>query len=311
MKEKTILFGKFKTLVGIVTEPDLPADPARPAVVLSNAGLIHRIGPNRIYVKLARALAERGYTVLRFDLSGVGDSLPRPDHMPVEEFTIDDVIQAMDTLAATVGSQHFVLAGHCAGAYHSFRTAVQDARVRAVVLMNPDGGEADWVEYDKKRKLARYYENYYGKKTLLDPQRWKRFFSAQVNYRNVIKNVLQNVIWNRLSGAFFRLRRKFQKQQPTQADEMLFTVEAMLRKLPQMNTRALLVYSENSTSLERVRTGMGKELKQLQSAGKVSLAVIPRADHIFTPLASQACLFETIGQWLAEQDSKIRAETAG
>ncbi len=300
MREKAILFGKFHTLAGIITEPDTAPGENMPVVILSNAGLIHRIGPNRIYVKLARELAQQGFTVLRFDLSGIGDSVTRPDNMPVEEFTIDDMLQAMNYMAETFGARKFVLGGHCAGAYHSIRTAVQDARVSGVVMINPDGGEAEWKEYDKKRKLAQYYENYYGKKTLLDPQRWRRFFTAQVSYRSVLKNVFKNVIWNRLSGMFFRIRQRLNtpKPQPTAADEKLFTVEAIVRKLPELTSQVLLVYSENATSLERVQISMGKELKRLQADGKLQLSVIPGADHIFSPLASQTCLFQTVAQWM-------------
>jgi hypothetical protein len=39
-----------------------------------NMGANHRIGPRRINVKLARVLAARGVSSLRFDLGGVGDS---------------------------------------------------------------------------------------------------------------------------------------------------------------------------------------------------------------------------------------------
>ena len=298
MSEKTVQFGAFKTLVGVISEPQAPAGRG-PAVILSNAGLIHRIGPNRIYVKLARLLAQQGFIVLRFDLSGVGDSLPRPDLMPVEQFTIADVTQAMDYLAQAYGSQRFVLMGHCAGAYHSFRTAAQDARVAGVVMINPDGGEADWVDYDRKRKLARYYENYYGKKVLLDPQRWKRFFNGQISYRDVLKNILKNVLWNRISGLFFRIRQRLAAPKPAAAGpQQLFSIEAILAKLGELELTALLIYSENSTGLERVQTGMGKTLKQLRAAGKLTFAVIPGADHIFSPLASQARLFETIQAWL-------------
>lgn len=302
MKEKAVLFGKFNSLVGVVTTPDAPDGTSRPAIILSNAGLIHRIGPNRIYVKMARVLARQGFTVLRFDLSGAGDSKARPDHMPVEEYTIDDVLQAMDFLAAAEGSQEFVLGGHCAGAFHSFRTANRDPRVSGVILINPDSGEADWVEYDRKRKLARYYENYYGKKIILDPQRWKRFFTFQVDYRSLLKTLFQNVIWGRVSALVFRIRRKLRKpQQNTSADQLLFTMESILRRLPSLNTRAFLAYSENATSLERIKANLPRELKQLQADGKLHLAVIPGADHIFSPLASQDCLFQMIEQWMVEQ----------
>jgi pimeloyl-ACP methyl ester carboxylesterase len=298
MKETAIRFGKFDTLIGVITEPETPAQDNRPIIILSNAGLIHRIGPNRIYVKLARLLAEDGYRVLRFDLSGVGDSLPRPDHMPVEQFTVDDVVQAMDQFMTNPGGQNFVLMGHCAGAYHSFRTAAQDQRVQGVVMMNPDGGEADWVEYDHQRKQARYFTNYYSKQALFDPHRWKRFFTGQINYRNVLSNIYNNVIKSRITGFIFQLRQRFGKRQISQADDKLFTVEAILQKLFQLDASVLLIYSENATSLERVQTTMGKELRQLNSAGKLTLTVIQGADHIFSPLTSQDALFLEIRQWL-------------
>lgn len=299
MSEKAYLFGRFHTLVGVLTEPENPA-PNRPAVILCNAGLMHRIGPNRIYVKLARALAEQGFWVFRFDLSGVGDSLPRPDNMGVEDFTIDDVVQAMDHLSAQTGCQQFVVGGHCAGAYHSIRAAAHSPRVCGVVMINPDGGEADWKEYDKRRKLAQFYENYYGKKTLTDAGRWKRFFTFQVNYGKILRNVFQNVIWNRVSGFFFRARRRLAQPQTTPADDKLYTVESILRKMPEIPARVLMVYSENSTGLERVQTGMSKEIRQLHAAGKLDLAVIEGADHLFSPLATQASLFQSITRWMEE-----------
>lgn len=295
VKEKAVSFGASKTLVGVVAEPEGTAQ--KPAVLLLNAGLIHHIGPNRVYVKLARRLAEEGHRVLRFDYSGVGDSQPRPDHMPVEQFTIDDVVQAMNFLSGTFGDQQFVLMGHCAGAYNSFRTAAEDPRVSGAVMMNPDGGEADWADYDRKRKLARYYQNYYGRQALFDPQRWKRFFTGRISYLNVAKTFFQNVVWSRVSQLIFRLRQRFVKQPPTQADEKLFTVEAILRKLFDLDLRVLLIYSEGATSLERAQNKMGKAIKQLGAAGKLQVTVIPDADHIFTPLATQDALFERIVGW--------------
>jgi alpha-beta hydrolase superfamily lysophospholipase len=84
MKEMAVRFGKFNSLIGVITEPDPPELGENPAIILSNAGLIHHIGPNRIYVKLARHLAENGYRVIRFDLSGVGGLPDRT--IPPEQF---------------------------------------------------------------------------------------------------------------------------------------------------------------------------------------------------------------------------------
>lgn len=297
MKERAVQFGKYKTLVGIITEPEGAETP--PAVLLLNAGMIHRIGPNRVYVKLARQLAAAGHRVLRMDISGIGDSQPRPDHMPVEQFTIDDVVQAMDYLGETHGAQSFVLMGHCAGAFHSFRTACQDPRVRGVVLINPDGNEADWVAYDRQRKLTKYYGSYYGKAKLLNPETWRRLLSGQIAVRKVLSNIYHNLLLGRIKAVWFRLQRRLAAPPPV-AEATLFTMEAILGKLSQLTLPALLIYSEGATSLERIQLQAGQRLKQLQATGQLRLAVIPRADHTFTLLESQADLLRVIAEWAGQ-----------
>ena len=67
------MFGTSHRLFGVLVKPRV-ASADRPAVIMTNAGTVHRIGPHRLYVDLARELAELGFTVLRMDLSGIGDS---------------------------------------------------------------------------------------------------------------------------------------------------------------------------------------------------------------------------------------------
>ena len=73
MIERPLYFGERSNLLGVLTAPAAP-HPGSPAVILLNAGLLHRVGPNRLHVDVARRLAEAGFTSLRFDMSGVGDS---------------------------------------------------------------------------------------------------------------------------------------------------------------------------------------------------------------------------------------------
>jgi len=80
VSEKIFTCGPGGALVGVLTEPDVArAPPDAPAVLLWNVGLNHRVGPFRVFVELARRLAEAGFTVLRLDLSGLGDSEVRKD----------------------------------------------------------------------------------------------------------------------------------------------------------------------------------------------------------------------------------------
>ena len=86
MTEEVCRFGDRKSLVGIVTLPERPDHGQDlPAIILLNAGLAHRVGPQRLYVKMARHMASQGFAVLRFDFSGIGDSEPRTDRLHFPE----------------------------------------------------------------------------------------------------------------------------------------------------------------------------------------------------------------------------------
>ena len=98
--ERAYLFGNEKSLLGILTEPlvPVPAEPL-PTLLLLNAGLLHRVGPFRMHVDLARRLARLGFPVFRLDLSGKGDSEPRRGQCLDEDRAIQDIQEAMDFLA--------------------------------------------------------------------------------------------------------------------------------------------------------------------------------------------------------------------
>lgn len=130
--EQPVVFGSSSPLVGVVTAP--AAQTQTPAALLLNAGLLHRIGAQRMNVQLARALAGRGARCLRFDCSGIGDSPARRDNLPFAESSVVETIEAMDSLEPAAG---FVLIGLCSGADQAFQVALADERVRGVVLLDP------------------------------------------------------------------------------------------------------------------------------------------------------------------------------
>src|SRR5689334_21003043 len=113
--ERARRFGDEQTLVGIVTEPPAGVLP-RAAVVLLNAGVVHRVGPNRMHVEIARGLAALGLVVVRVDLSGLGDSESRRDSTPFERAAVLETQGVMSALAAQYGVSRFVTAGLCSGA---------------------------------------------------------------------------------------------------------------------------------------------------------------------------------------------------
>lgn len=150
--EIPLTFGSERHLVGTLT---LPADGtvAPVAFVLLNAGVIHRIGPHRINVKLARELARQGFASLRFDLSGQGDSRAPSSSGNFTEQAVADIRAAMDHLERTADTHRFVIAGICSGADNGWAAAQADDRVVGLCLL--DGytystPKTRWVRYQRR-----------------------------------------------------------------------------------------------------------------------------------------------------------------
>src|SRR4051812_36564069 len=85
MKESCCRFGEHGHLVGITTEPS--GRRRRVGCVLVSAGLVPKLGPYRLYTHVARRLARDGFTTLRFDLGGIGDSGHAHGGMPLRART--------------------------------------------------------------------------------------------------------------------------------------------------------------------------------------------------------------------------------
>jgi pimeloyl-ACP methyl ester carboxylesterase len=132
VRERALSFGPAN-LVGILTEPDPGAAlPGAPAWITLNSGILHRAGASRMYVRIARALADLGFASFRFDFSGIGDSEVRKDAIAIEERFILETQEAMDYLASARGVDSFVVGGLCSGADGAFWTALEDPRVVGV-----------------------------------------------------------------------------------------------------------------------------------------------------------------------------------
>ena len=133
MTEEVVTFGCSQSLVGILTNPPLTTlGKLSPGIIILGAGLVHRVGPNRLSVKIARVLGQLGFINLRFDYSGIGDSSVRKDNLPYHKSVILETQEAMDLVHSAKGIQHFILLGICTGATNSFEVARRDPRVRAV-----------------------------------------------------------------------------------------------------------------------------------------------------------------------------------
>ena len=284
MREEAVLFGKTENLVGVITEqPEAESRSNRPAMILLSAGLVHRVGPNRLHVKMARRFAAMGFVVLRFDFSGIGDS-EVCDDQPFEKSAVSETQQGMDFLSATRGIERFVLIGICSGADISFQAACRDPRVVGAVPINAQdyqlGMSEDWSASITDRKDARYY----WKRSLYNPKSWLNAITGKADYRTIIRVV------------GFRLRNLFARQREVSPETTQVTAD--FRGLIERGVFLLLVYTEGDLGLGYFQMTFGDEVHGLNASGKVRVEIIPETDHIFTLLRSQERLLKVVQDWV-------------
>lgn len=128
------------SLFGILATPDGDAEDL--CLVFLNAGVIDHCGPNRLWVRAARAWAARGVSSLRVDLEGIGESdgdasVYRENDGLHTERLVGQVLTVIDELAARGSGRRFAVVGLCSGAYWGFHAACADRRIEAVVMINP------------------------------------------------------------------------------------------------------------------------------------------------------------------------------
>src|ERR1017187_8474035 len=161
MSERAVLFGNPRSMVGILSDPGVFRCASGTAVVFINAGLVHRVGPNRVYVQMARSLAGMGVPSLRFDLTGIGDSDSRTgEDLAGGEAAVWEVQEAMSMLREEMGISRFILVGICSGAAIAFDTAVCDSRIVGAILINAPALGAVTAAlriYLDSKKNPRYY----------------------------------------------------------------------------------------------------------------------------------------------------------
>lgn len=136
--EQAVVFGSHHHLVGIFHPTSHPVN-AETAVIFVTPGMLHNAGPFRLHVDIARRLGSRGVASFRFDLSGIGESLPVGSSGRSIDRASDEIREAIDWLEEQHGIQNIILFGLCSGADDSIHAAQKDSRVSGIITMDACG----------------------------------------------------------------------------------------------------------------------------------------------------------------------------
>ncbi len=270
-------------LVGVINKPDNATKTG--VVIVVAGGPQFRVGAHRQFVTLARMLADRKITSLRFDHRGTGDS--------GGEFRgfIDmhaDIRSAIDSLCAKVPEiENIILWGECESATAIAFYAYSDLRVKGLFMVNP------WIrteEGEAKTFLKHYYWN-----RLFEKEFWLKLKSGKFSVSDSIVS-------------FFTLVRSAKVK--TKDSKVSGNDELAKLALPERLEKSCHIYAGKIFTLTSGKDYIAQEFKDYISASsiwknmindkKMILEDIADSDHTFSRLEWREQLLNYTGEWITD-----------
>lgn len=286
VREQAVMIGARKTLVGIVTQAPEYEPGERPVFVILNSGIVHRVGHHRMYVTLARTLAEAGYQVLRFDLSGIGDSDSRADGLSLLDGVLADVREAVDWLVSARGARRIILVGLCSGADHSLVYGISDPRVCGLVLLDPS-----------IPPTSGYYLRYV-LRHLMRPRSWVDLASGRGRF------------WTKLRGFLGIVRDDAWEHHRLNLNDPAireFLQNAYQRSMD-LGMQCLAVFTSGFPHQHNYRRQILDVFPTVPFTGRLRLEYFAGCDHVFTSEADRRRLFGIVMEWAAS--TKFATQTS-
>ena len=282
--ERVVMFGAG--LRGVLCEP-ANAVSGLPAVLFCNTGGDPRAGAGGFASETARRLAIQGFTSLRFDFAGLGDSPMWGEETRSHVFETPREGDADAALSFLEQSGHAtaVVVGLCSGAYHAIRTAWRNPRVVGVFAVSPikivwRSGDAVSFARDEYLYAAQSYLT-----ALFRPKAWKLLIQNKVDVAGLI-TALGNRLTTRVRGWISR----------SIGDSPL----ASMKRFTQRGGRVYFLMGTNDTSLEETETYFGPQGGQLKQLPNVTIEIIPELDHGLTRRASRELARNHLASWLKQ-----------
>lgn len=262
-------------------------------VIFINSGMQNRVGPHRIYVKTARRLSQVGFSVLRVDFPGIGDSEGDVKETHFDCHDPEDTKSAITFLKQEEKIEKIVIIGLCAGARNALKTADKDLRVDSVILWSlpiisiPQNiGDP---QQDPRGRMSRTGAKLYLRKTMNKAFRirsWKEYRSSGGNLLSVMVT-LRTIFWNLVASD--------KKWANNRHREFFETFESLLSA----GRKGLFVYGEKDII---VKKEFEEKFNEFSNGKRHSCEffIVPNGDHSFTSIKAENNVIEKTVSWLTK-----------
>ncbi len=291
-----------QTYFGIISKPTAEQMRTTGVILLSGTfGGTTTLGRNRMWLKMARALADRGYPVLRFDYAGIGDSSGDATCYALESPAVTELHAGFDLLSSH-GVTDFLVVGTCYGSRSALAGSVGEERVRGIHLLVPPvrsgtkgvGGADHLAEYVGTASLA------------------KKVFSKRIMRKLFRSKKAREAAWRVVTQKLRSLvGRRTQPATPDAAEEADDTRGAAvgfqrpLRRLLSDGVSVHFLYGTDDyfwTEFDEARNGrLGEALQQ--HADLVEVETVPGIVRGFLSVRVQNVAIDSVLDWVERRAS--------
>jgi len=270
--ETPVVFGEGR-YVGVFCQPRCALESA-PAVLLVNAGAVHRIGDGRLAVLMARRLAEQGIASLRMDLGGLGDSLHHESAPMLEAIyalhSVTDATAGVEWLMAA-GHQEVVVFGVCSGAYVSIHTALAHPRVVGCMSVNLPfflwGAPQTKLEALHFESIRVYW------RAIRSPHKWLRLLTGRANGLAKAMGLARRWKVRLTSLAISPFEGRFGINTSTGE------IRQFIMELERKGVQTSLVYGSLDAGRDELEIHFGPSGSQLEKLTNVTAKILKGVDH--------------------------------
>lgn len=261
-------------------------------VLIVVGGPQYRVGSHRQFVLLARMLAEQGFSVMRFDHRGIGNASGEPRSFAQLD---DDIHSAIDEFMQQCPKlKDVVIWGLCDAASAALFYAVQDVRVKGLVLLNP------WV-YTEHGEAKSYLKHYYVQR-LLSRDFWTKVIRLKFNYRESFSSLI-NLCSRIFSNA--KANNSALKEHNHSDDNSVSSSslpDTMLQCLQSFQYPVLFILSGQDLTADQFRDLLKSDHRwqHLLAEGRVLQHELRVADHTFSSAEWRDQVAEWTYNWLCQ-----------
>jgi len=266
---------------------------------MPNTGSVNRTGPGRLYTHLARAWAALGFTVVRVDLGGTGDSTTakgEPENQPYSDSRVRELIDVITWSEATLDTGETTLFGICSGAYQSFQAAIRGANIRRAIMVNQ---AIYYLGPDQTVGTST------SKAMIASQNIWRfKFITSQV--ARALRSPQELVsfarrAWRGVLASFGAAARRVLRRVGVKLPEREHLARD-LAGLAERNVDAIFVFAAGEPGLRYLQVFGDEALHPRGGAPAPTVVEIPGGDHVFSPPIARRAMTAAVTDHLVALD---------